>query len=63
MIDFSISSLSVAPYMGAWIETDLSNLSTDDMVVAPYMGAWIETTFPCHSATTSVGRSLHGGVD
>ena len=35
---------SVAPYVGAWIET-LSSLSTmARSCVAPYVGAWIETT-------------------
>ena len=33
----------VAPYVGAWIETDYLNNKyyVDD--VAPYVGAWIET--------------------
>ncbi len=34
---------SVAPYMGAWIET-LMGIAADTLaMVAPYMGAWIET--------------------
>ena len=34
---------SVAPYAGAWIETDrsITDIYTDN--VAPYAGAWIET--------------------
>lgn len=35
---------SVAPYLGAWIETKM--FASSDLVpdVAPYVGAWIETT-------------------
>ncbi len=31
--------------------------------VAPYMGAWIETLLAMASVASSIGRSLHGGVD
>ena len=34
---------SVAPYMGAWIETIMSEIANMLRKVAPYMGAWIET--------------------
>ena len=33
----------VAPYVGAWIETIIFNLTFHVSVVAPYVGAWIET--------------------
>ena len=33
----------VAPRAGAWIETQLTNISADWDVVAPRAGAWIET--------------------
>ncbi len=33
----------VAPYMGAWIETDIDGCIGPGTLVAPYMGAWIET--------------------
>ena len=33
----------VAPYVGAWIETDKRKTFSDMRVVAPYVGAWIET--------------------
>ena len=33
----------VAPYVGAWIETQMCNLVLCRMLVAPYVGAWIET--------------------
>ena len=43
LISFYTSSLQVAPYVGAWIETriTLEDLNKND--VAPYVGAWIET--------------------
>ena len=34
---------TVAPYVGAWIETRLHPASTIPYHVAPYVGAWIET--------------------
>ena len=33
----------VAPYTGAWIETDVKLLRVPVEDVAPYTGAWIET--------------------
>ena len=40
-----VSSLhtKVAPYVGAWIETDTLKNMLPSYVVAPYVGAWIET--------------------
>ena len=46
------ASTSVAPYMGAWIETKLMPVSAQLRLVAPYMGAWIETR-PWHRVATS----------
>ena len=37
------SDTSVAPYVGAWIETSHSQPSASTLKVAPYVGAWIET--------------------
>ena len=37
------TSYRVAPYVGAWIETDILKLSLKRSKVAPYVGAWIET--------------------
>ena len=34
----------VAPYAGAWIETDVEVGDEYTIEVAPYAGAWIETT-------------------
>ena len=36
--------LSVAPYVGAWIETQYQRRIQEKKVVAPYVGAWIETS-------------------
>ena len=33
----------VAPYVGAWIETEISGCTLRLRLVAPYVGAWIET--------------------
>ena len=33
----------VAPYVGAWIETNLVPRQGSRRAVAPYVGAWIET--------------------
>ena len=35
--------LSVAPHVGAWIETSLSWSIMQFVRVAPHVGAWIET--------------------
>ena len=34
---------AVAPYVGAWIETQSELLLPTTVSVAPYVGAWIET--------------------
>ena len=34
---------SVAPYVGAWIETGDGSIKKQYKYVAPYVGAWIET--------------------
>ena len=35
----------VAPYAGAWIETEIHSAGASAEHVAPYAGAWIETWF------------------
>ena len=37
---------SVAPHVGAWIETQNWAKSQKDASVAPHVGAWIETCIP-----------------
>ena len=52
-VDWNSSKLTcwrpnwVAPYVGAWIETDIYNNSRHHRTVAPYVGAWIETIMFC----------------
>ena len=33
----------VAPYVGAWVETDVQRQQEENLIVAPYVGAWVET--------------------
>ena len=37
---------SVAPFTGAWIETNGKTVKYEAAGVAPFTGAWIETLFP-----------------
>ena len=37
--------MSVAPYVGAWIETSGHSVILTSDTVAPYVGAWIETLY------------------
>ena len=46
--DLWLPSLIVAPYTGAWIETQHTRKPTLYILVAPYTGAWIETAI-CRS--------------
>ena len=39
----------VAPYVGAWIETDGRSVVVYGSGVAPYVGAWIETIMVLYS--------------
>ena len=34
---------SVAPHVGAWIETPITDSAGNPVNVAPHVGAWIET--------------------
>ena len=44
MIDFkSIPICIVTPYVGVWIETQVTQLTTQLLTVTPYVGVWIET--------------------
>ena len=40
---FALPVGKVAPYVGAWIETDRRRQGPASLHVAPYVGAWIET--------------------
>ena len=37
---------SVAPHVGAWIETEIDEDGYEMEIVAPHVGAWIETSVP-----------------
>ena len=39
---------TVAPYVGAWIETYSTHCGNCHFRVAPYVGAWIETSYACY---------------
>ena len=39
----SVYCAKVAPYVGAWIETNKDKEQEQEELVAPYVGAWIET--------------------
>ena len=43
MSNKKLSSIKVAPYVGAWIETPVRSRYSPYSFVAPYVGAWIET--------------------
>ena len=53
----------VAPYVGAWIETQTSLNKTIEGCVAPYVGAWIETNSTLSPLVADNGRTLRGCVD
>ena len=44
----------VAPFAGAWIETDLARANKGGALVAPFAGAWIETR--------SLAGCIHGSA-
>ena len=54
---------TVAPYVGAWIETPQNLLVSAQIDVAPYVGAWIETLVSSLVAMPVKGRTLRGCVD
>ena len=37
------NKIEVTPFVGVWIETSLSSLSSADLMVTPFVGVWIET--------------------
>ena len=46
----SVYCAKVAPYVGAWIETNKDKEQEQEELVAPYVGAWIETQTTMNSA-------------
>ena len=53
----------VAPFTGAWIETQTLAPGSKKSVVAPFTGAWIETQKPISKGRGLLSRTLHGCVD
>ena len=53
----------VAPYVGAWIETQIVAANEARKDVAPYVGAWIETSSSEEEVTVNDCRTLRGCVD
>ena len=58
-----VSLLGVAPYTGAWIETEYNSPEAQFQRVAPYTGAWIETSFVPLDDDGNISRTLYGCVD
>ena len=54
---------TVAPYVGAWIETANKNYTHNMSFVAPYVGAWIETRNRSNGTYKVSCRTLCGCVD
>ena len=57
MHNYSVFRINiVAPYVGAWIETQILNLLNDNGAVAPYVGAWIETPLDVEAANVMLSH-------
>jgi len=54
---------SVAPFAGAWIETNAVSRYPPTKVVAPFAGAWIETPLKIKTGEIMSSRALRGRVD
>ena len=54
---------TVAPYVGAWIETIYFETKFMRPYVAPYVGAWIETKYHLSCVDRYNCRTLRGCVD
>ena len=56
--DILTSTHTVAPYVGAWIETDILAFLDRVKTVAPYVGAWIETLNSANLAFMSMSHPM-----
>ena len=63
MCDLDLTTIIVAPYVGAWIETFSLTSFHCCINVAPYVGAWIETYIITTFASVKESRTLRGCVD
>ena len=59
----SDADYQVAPYVGAWIETQRLFKNIANLSVAPYVGAWIETDEFDALGYEVTRRTLRGCVD
>ena len=62
-LSFEYPHILVAPYVGAWIETERQHKSLPSGQVAPYVGAWIETCAVRLAPSGNQRRTLCGCVD
>ena len=62
-VDSTDTADTVAPYVGAWIETQYFARWLATVCVAPYVGAWIETVIFAACEIGAIGRTLRGCVD
>ena len=54
----------VAPYVGAWIETDFKKQALWHCLVAPYVGAWIETeSYETYDESTDVAPYVGAWIE
>ena len=58
-----LTGWEVAPFAGAWIETDYTVQGVGPYAVAPFAGAWIETDQFAEDLWALPRRPLRGGVD
>ena len=59
----TVWQITVAPYVGAWIETVNGTTIIQILLVAPYVGAWIETPLGAYAGKGVGSRTLRGCVD
>ena len=45
MLTVPVLYTPVAPFVGAWIETQTPDITVQAVSVAPFVGAWIETRY------------------
>ena len=63
VVQATINTYLVTPYVGVWIETDKARDLMDDIQVTPYVGVWIETATSQVTGSSFGSHSLCGSVD
>ena len=51
-----MNNKTVAPYVGAWIETETKRRGFRGNPVAPYVGAWIETVMTIYRISNALSH-------